>query len=235
MAITSEQLTRFGDIVRTLEAHESPANIRHLMLPDIAALVSAEFGASYRWDRRTGRSEDGGYLNLYDGAAADFSGYFQHRDPISRLMREARRAVAVDEVIAPAELHRSEFWTDFLQRGGLCHGVNLFVFDGAEDLGDMRLWRGRDRPPFGRTELMLLDALAPHLARAILRQDRRYAGLTARESDVVHLVARGCRDQDIARVLGISFSTVRTHIGNAMDKRHCANRAELAASLRRPS
>jgi DNA-binding NarL/FixJ family response regulator len=57
----------------------------------------------------------------------------------------------------------------------------------------------------------------------------RYEALTPRESDVAALVAKGCTDRDIARLLNIGFATVRTHINSAMRKRCCANRAELAA------
>ena len=49
------------------------------------------------------------------------------------------------------------------------------------------------------------------------------------------LVARGCTDRDIARILGIGFGTVRTHLTNAMHKSGCANRAELAAAIARQS
>jgi len=57
--------------------------------------------------------------------------------------------------------------------------------------------------------------------------------LTPREREVAALVARGCTDRDIARILGIGFGTVRTHITNAMSKSGCANRAELAAAIAR--
>ena len=45
--------------------------------------------------------------------------------------------------------------------------------------------------------------------------------------------SRGCTDRDIARILGIGFGTVRTHITNAMSKTGCSNRAELAAAIAR--
>jgi len=69
----------------------------------------------------------------------------------------------------------------------------------------------------------------PFLRRALQRGAQRFEGLTPRECNVAALVARGCTDRDIARVLGIGFGTVRTHINRAMEKRSCANRAELAA------
>ena len=57
--------------------------------------------------------------------------------------------------------------------------------------------------------------------------------MTPREHEVAVLVARGCTDRDIARILGIGFGTVRTHLTNAMTKSGCANRAELAATVAR--
>jgi DNA-binding CsgD family transcriptional regulator len=71
------------------------------------------------------------------------------------------------------------------------------------------------------------------LRRALLRFEG-HNGLTPRENEVVALVARGCTDRDIARVLGIGFGTVRTHLTNAMAKSGCSNRAELAAAISRP-
>ncbi|MBT9385441.1 helix-turn-helix transcriptional regulator [Pseudooceanicola sp. CBS1P-1] len=232
MSIQMHQLQKFGEIVRTLETFDGPQNIREAVFPQIIALVEADFAASYRWNNRKRISEDGLYHNMYETAGRDHDGYFQFRDPITMRMRAAGRAASVDEVIDRKALEASEFWNGFLQRDGLHFGMNIFLFDGAEDLGDFRLWRSRDHGPFAEAQVTLLEALRPHLGRALSRQSCRYAGLTPREQEVVHLVARGCRDQDIGRILRISISTVRTHLNKAMEKRCCANRAELAASLR---
>ena len=127
---------------------------------------------------------------------------------------------------------RTEFYNDFLARDGLHHGVNMFIFDGDRDLGDFRIWRAKGRPEFCTRDLDLLDALEPHLRRALLSGGGAGA-LTPRESEIAALVARGCTDRDIARILGIGFGTVRTHITKAMSKTGCANRAELAAAIAR--
>src|SRR6185503_19552971 len=114
------------------------------------------------------------------------------------------------------------------------HGINMFVFDDERDLGDLRIWRSRQRPDFDRREIEILDALEPFLRAALVRMNREPAGeLTVRERQIATLVARGYRDRDIARVLGIGFGTVRTHLNNALAKCGCANRAELAALLSR--
>lgn len=52
--------------------------------------------------------------------------------------------------------------------------------------------------------------------------------LTPREREVVGLVAQGLTTQQIAGVLGSSFSTVKTQIQNAMNKTGARNRTVLA-------
>lgn len=57
------------------------------------------------------------------------------------------------------------------------------------------------------------------------------ATLTARELDVVRLLAKGCTYSRVAQVLGISEHTVATHIKNVYRKLdvHCAAAAVFRA------
>ena len=54
--------------------------------------------------------------------------------------------------------------------------------------------------------------------------------LTPRELDVVSAVARGLSNTAIAKALGTSVETVKTHVTNAMDKLGVRNRTQLAVS-----
>lgn len=45
---------------------------------------------------------------------------------------------------------------------------------------------------------------------------------------MIEHVAAGCSDKEIARLMGIGFTTVRTHLKNAMHKTGASNRTELA-------
>jgi DNA-binding NarL/FixJ family response regulator len=54
-------------------------------------------------------------------------------------------------------------------------------------------------------------------------------GLTAREVEVLRLLAIGRTNKDVSLVLSISLNTVATHVRNILNKTHCANRTEAAA------
>ncbi len=73
------------------------------------------------------------------------------------------------------------------------------------------------------------------LGRAILRFERatltenRPLGLSPRELEVARLVARGLTNAEVAHALGISRTTVATHLQRVFGRLGLASRAELAA------
>ena len=68
--------------------------------------------------------------------------------------------------------------------------------------------------------LMLTDPGPP-------RSARRPGRLSAREQELVTLVAQGCTDAQIAARLHISIRTVRSHLDRIRDKTGCRRRADL--------
>ena len=68
---------------------------------------------------------------------------------------------------------------------------------------------------------MLLGLLRPHLIRAFHATNRRRPSqpqLTARQTELLHLVADGCTNAQIGRRLGISANTVRKHLENVFER-----------------
>lgn len=53
--------------------------------------------------------------------------------------------------------------------------------------------------------------------------------LTARERDVLELLADGLRHEQIAERLGIGLETVRRHVRNAAERLGAANRTQAVA------
>jgi DNA-binding NarL/FixJ family response regulator len=62
-----------------------------------------------------------------------------------------------------------------------------------------------------------------------LEETLREAGLTAREAEVMRLVALGGSNRDIAARLGLSERTVQKHLQNTFDKLDVTSRSEAAA------
>jgi DNA-binding CsgD family transcriptional regulator len=57
------------------------------------------------------------------------------------------------------------------------------------------------------------------------------SSLTAREREVVNLLVQGKRTSEIAAILCVSWSTVKTHIANARHKTDARTSCELAAKV----
>ncbi len=72
------------------------------------------------------------------------------------------------------------------------------------------------------TARLLRELVAPGLA-----PDRPPAGLTEREAEVVALMARGLRNDEIARRAGITRATVKTHVSNVLAKLGLTSRLQV--------
>ena len=78
-------------------------------------------------------------------------------------------------------------------------------------------------------------SMHPTIANKVMRELQRSSSLppteeplTAREVEVLKLVAEGLPNQEIAERLVISEPTVRTHVTNILSKLHLANRTQAA-------
>jgi len=56
-------------------------------------------------------------------------------------------------------------------------------------------------------------------------------GFTAREKDVMYLLVKGLKNDDIANVLHISISTVKANLTNIFDKLGVGNRTQAVAKI----
>jgi DNA-binding CsgD family transcriptional regulator/tetratricopeptide (TPR) repeat protein len=79
-----------------------------------------------------------------------------------------------------------------------------------------------------RLEMTHLVADVDALLRARDRDVAFPDDLTAREVEVLRLLAIGRTNKDVSLVLAISLNTVATHVRNILNKTQCANRTEAA-------
>jgi DNA-binding CsgD family transcriptional regulator len=247
MYLPGYQLNLLGRVMATLAEPHSERDIRARVGALMLDLLGAQYYASYVWDEERQLFDGSVRINMDDANLEQYERYFQFHDPITFELQRHRAAVRVTDVMPQSELKRTEFFNDFLTRDGLYWGVNLYAWSGNHNIGDMRIWRDKRRENFSHNDLELLDLVRPAFVAALQRSrgDADPAGrvssvcnlgpealLSAREREVAHLATSGLSDKDIARRLGISITTVRTHIDHAFRKLNVNNRMTLAHKLR---
>jgi two-component system nitrate/nitrite response regulator NarL len=84
------------------------------------------------------------------------------------------------------------------------------------------VWRRTGGNPYRLTELLAVEG-ANGPAGLVPAPD-----LTAREREVLGLLAEGMSNKQIARALGISVRTVTVHVSNLLRKTGAASRTEAA-------
>ena len=72
----------------------------------------------------------------------------------------------------------------------------------------------------------------PCRSLTITGQDTRIDDLTEREREVLELIARGLRNEDIAQQLAITTKTVRNHITSIFSKLAASTRAQVIVRAR---
>ncbi len=246
MYLSAIQTRQFSDLLDVLSQPGDSATLRQRLVKPVANLLNADYVASLVWDDAAQRFGDGVCCHADTTHLRDYEGRYQFTDPIARLLHPRRYPTLVTQVIPQRELIKSEFFDRFLHAGSMYWGVNLYAHDGRSDVGDLRIWRSRNKGNFDLNEVEILRTIYPCLVNALAgakvaiqspqggahRATRTEQlackhGLSQRELQVAELVASGCADKEIAKRLGIAYTTVRTYLGIALSKTGCANRKEL--------
>jgi DNA-binding CsgD family transcriptional regulator len=248
MFLSAAQSLSLSRLMVTLAEPHGEAEVREQIGLRLLDLLGADYYASYVWNAERAVFGSRVALNMSDRNLSSYEAYYQYHDPITSKMQQRREATLVEQVMPQAELVKTEFFNDFLQRDGLYWGINLYAWDGDDNIGDIRIWRSKKRERFGADALALLELIKPAFVAALRRaRGERLAAsapvattgraadarLSERERAVVQLASIGLRDKAIAQRLGIGFTTVRTHLGHAFRKLGVENRTQLADRVAR--
>lgn len=244
---------RLGETVSVLSEHAADSlQLRAALVKSMAALLRSDHVASYVWDDESACFVDGVTSDADPSMVSVYEQDAQFADHIAGPLRARLGPTRVCDVIPQRSLVRSPFYDHFLRPAGLHWGLNLFAVHGSVDLGDLRIWRTRARGDFTSEEVGLTRLLYPAITAALRRcgqGDRRSGdaferldaaawlrhvhGLSRRQAEVALLVAEGFADKEVARRLGIGFTTARTHLKEGLARLGCLNRKELIRFIAR--
>jgi DNA-binding CsgD family transcriptional regulator len=145
---------------------------------------------------------------------------------------DQRSVITISDFYSARQWHSTGMYTDFSRPMGMDHSLMVCLPSalpataGPGRYVRLTLQRGPG-PDFSERDRAVLTLLAPHLDRAYLDVERRrrvVPRLTPRQTGLLHLVAAGHTNTQIARRLGISEGTVRTHLENIYERLQVSSR-----------
>ena len=228
------------DVLREASVVEGPVPFDQLVLEALRRLVPCDVVAYHERDEKAGRShvryvgEPRGTITPEIRAAIR-----RHwsSDPLAVPHCRARK---YSDFCSRREYHRLGMYQEACRPLGIEYMMCLWLDpDGA---GLARIELDRNDRDFSERDRAVLDALLPNLAQFRVNAVRRRRAddpvvekLTARECEILALVAEGRQNGEIARLLWISADTVRKHLENAYEKLGVHTRTAAVAAVRRAS
>lgn len=178
------------------------------------------------------------YLEYYTKAFPEKYGYILAPD-----IRENPKA-AVINLYRWDDFAKDEFIVEYIRPRGLKYTLSFLLFDLSGTVRTViALDRVKDRP-FTENEIELINVIVPHLniqhKKFFMQSDSRrrkskileeMAGLTKRETEIVHLLCDGAAPSSISKILHISANTTHKHIMHIYGKMNVSNLQELLVKL----
>lgn len=235
--VRERDLRRLLDIVDPSRAGAPGGDVPYSFLHDIADLVPCDHvgfhvqDLSARWARGQGTAPgddevlDGEKRELWWPAFWEACSYPQRSGDYTTVTRESDHLPGVAD---------GPHWATFAEacgRRGPEYGMILSLPPAGTVDRRLLLWR-KSGPDFNDRDVMLLTLLRPHIIALHQRHHALQAGtpdLTQRQREILHLVATGLTNRQIARALAVSEATVRTHLENIYTRLDVGNRTGALA------
>lgn len=245
LCLDEAQLRLLAEIFAALSERRPAPALRLHLGQLLMRLLRADHYGSYVWSEQQQMFSERVAINLPDSFLRKYEEYYQFRDPVSSILRTRPEPTVLTQVMPQREFMRSEIYNDFARQEDAHWGMWLHVDVPGQGSSDLRFTRGKSQPDFGANEIALLTLIRPAFRAALsppvvgrssdapsARPADPAIGLTPRESTIAHFVAEGLPDKAIAELVGISLTTVRTHLRQVFRKVQVTSRVQLARRLR---
>jgi ATP/maltotriose-dependent transcriptional regulator MalT len=235
--LTARQMTALLDLVQMLSQRGSPADVvdllRQLVPSDDVSRVTIEPGtrrvSDHCWYSVLATPAPGDDPELDDLFWTAYWTDLVCRYPFQ--WQSADRILSAHDFMSDRELARSPTGALFRMYGARHNLVVPLEIVGVAE-HRIELFRA-DGLAYSNRERAILTLLRPHLALWAGRIGRPHATvLTARQRELLALVAAGLSNRDIAATLVLSEGTVRRHLDNIFQRLSVSNRTAAVTALR---
>lgn len=157
------------------------------------------------------------------------------------------KAYRVSDFLSREARDRHSFYKSSEEAYDLEYAVRISLVHNEILVGFLSIFRGKDSQDFSDRDLFLLEAAKKHMAfylyqnvflagqraKPSVDMNRIAAkyGLTPREKEIMALLFRGERNEDIAEELCITLNTEKKHVLNLYKKLRISNRIDLMKML----
>jgi DNA-binding CsgD family transcriptional regulator len=257
-------LRRCLDFADRVLAVEDFRAVRELLLPALGELMHSDLVIYHEVDRRAGEEVAVGWPpDAYRAEYLDAYPQLMTQHPVISYALAgpaSARPVRISDWLSRRQWHANPLYRDSYRHLQVDDQLATGVIDRGGSFSGISL--GRAGRSYGSEEQDVLALVLPHVRAALRRAETapveisalRVAPavettvmgggpgpesladprLTAREKQVLGLVARGLTDQQVANRLGVSVRTVGKHMENVHAKLGVTNRQAAVHAARRP-
>jgi DNA-binding CsgD family transcriptional regulator len=168
--LTVEESRRLMRVTQRLGRPQAAAGLLadKVLADDLASLFHADFLGSTRWNPARRAFENAHCVGRGPEMARQYLEHFQFEDPISPKARHLREPSLVHGIVPREELMHTRYYGEFLLPFKTVDGIDLYLYQGNHNVGDLRIWRAPGHSPMGEHEITLLSLLQPYVLYALL-------------------------------------------------------------------
>ncbi|PHM47065.1 helix-turn-helix transcriptional regulator [Xenorhabdus miraniensis] len=153
--------------------------------------------------------------------------HFSQLDPLrpNNFRNDEQRLICMNDNMKESD---QLFYHDFMRPNSLTDMAEIFIRHRSKIIAGISVLRD---DPFQHQEVMRLNAILP--VAELMTFDilpGPQITFTPKEQEIIHFVKEGASNKRIALLLGVSLSTVKTHLRNIFTKANVTNRTELVSS-----
>lgn len=246
--LTETEWLKINTIIGDLHQMSDERSVRKYFLQAVKELLFYDFGI-FDLSKLKGTT----FISLYDPVVqscfdADFEKRFivLHDEQFchmsyTRWIHHEKKPIVYNEtdIINEEVRKKSQYYTDYLKPGGLVYSCGYNLVHNEINLGAVSFYRKKENGDFSGRDLYILERLQPHTITKISQYvdplsecnprtkfSLQYE-LTNREVEIVELVYKGLKNQDIGNALHISVNTVKKHLNNVFCKMDVKSRSQL--------